>query len=130
MPCVSLAHAAATTLGMILNRRPCDWRRQAVHVALSQTTSGRHLKINNSALGVTLGPDPSISVGAPPEFANAPLQHNQEQKRATQRFQRRPGSNPGRSAETRARRREQDLLTARLDVRLQKQNTAGQHALH
>ena len=56
MPCVSLAHAAATTLGMILNRMPCDWRRQAMHAALSQTTSGPHLKMNNSALGVTLGP--------------------------------------------------------------------------
>jgi len=44
MLCVSLVQAAATTLRMILNRKPRDWHRQATHKALPQATSGNHHK--------------------------------------------------------------------------------------
>ena len=71
MLCVSLVQTAATTLGMILNRRSRDWHTQATHEALPQATSGPHSQGTDTPR-VMLGPVPSISVGTPQGLADIP----------------------------------------------------------
>ena len=72
MLCVSLVHHAATTLGMILNRRLRDWHTADAHEDLPQATSGNHLPETTQTHGVMLGLVPSISVGPTRGLANDP----------------------------------------------------------
>jgi hypothetical protein len=48
MLCVSLVQAAATTLRMILNRKPRDWHTGPAQDDPPQATSGTHLTKDNS----------------------------------------------------------------------------------
>jgi hypothetical protein len=63
---VELVHRAATTLGMILNRRHRDWHTDDAHEDLPQAKHGIHLQERTQTYGVILGQakrDPRISVG-------------------------------------------------------------------
>jgi hypothetical protein len=75
MLCVSLVQGAATTLGMIFNRRSRDWHTEDAQEALPQATSGISIPGPNSTHGVILGQakrDPRISVGTPRGLAVDP----------------------------------------------------------
>ena len=60
MLCVSLVQAAATTLRMILNRKPRDWHTGPAYEGLAQATSGNHTK-DPSGLGSILSLAPIIA---------------------------------------------------------------------
>ena len=72
MLCVSLVQAAATTLRMILNRKPRDWHTGPLQEGLPQATSGPQSQGTSTPHGVMLGPVPSISVRPTRGFAVDP----------------------------------------------------------
>ena len=63
MLCVSLVHHVATTLGMILNRKRCDWHTADAYEDLPEATSGISSPGTHTTHGVILGLKPGISVG-------------------------------------------------------------------
>jgi hypothetical protein len=72
MLCVSLVQGAATTLGMIFNRRSRDWHTEDAHEVLPQATSCTHLQECTHIHGVILGLVPRIYVGPTRGLANTP----------------------------------------------------------